>query len=326
VAGRRVWPQAALAVTLAATAAYLLAGYPYGPIFVATLIGVYSLAVHLGGWRSLAGSGAALAVVLAADAPRSAASGILPWSQHALPWSLLLVAAWAVGTIVRLRHEAVASSRQEDARRQAYEQRLEIAREVHDVVGHGLAVINMQANIAVHVRERRPEQADQALEAIRQASKDSLDQLRRTLAVFREGEGGDAPREPAPGLSELPSLVGTMEGSGLPVELEIAGARGQVPAAVDLAAYRILQESLTNVLRHAGGASALVRLAYAQEALEVEVTNTNGGHHRGAPRPPGHGIAGMRERASAVGGELEAGPRPEGGFRVHARLPLAEGR
>jgi signal transduction histidine kinase len=232
-----------------------------------------------------------------------------------------------VGTTVRLRREAVARGRQEAARRQAYEQRLEIAREVHDVVGHGLAVINMHANIALHVRERRPEQADQALEAIRQASKDSLDQLRRTLAVFREAEvAGEAPRGPAPGLSELASLVGTMEGSGLPVELEITGARCQVPGAVDLAAYRILQESLTNVLRHAGGASALVRLAYAPEALEVEVTNGNGGHHRGPPRPPGHGIAGMRERATAVGGELQAGPRPEGGFRVRAQLPLTLGR
>jgi signal transduction histidine kinase len=325
VAVRRVWPPAALAVTLAATVGYLLAGYPYGPILLATVIGVYSLAVHLGGWRSLAGSGVALAAVVAAEAPRSGGSGVLDWGLRAMPWAALLLAAWAVGTIVRLRGEAVARSRQEDARRQAYEQRLEIAREVHDVVGHGLAVINMQANIALHVRERRPEQADQALQAIRQASKDSLDQLRRTLAVFREGEvGGDAPREPPPGLSELPSLVSTMEGSGLPVELEMGGARGQVPAAVDLAAYRILQESLTNVLRHAGGATALVRLAYSPEALEVEVTNAHGGNSRGAPRPPGHGIAGMRERASAVGGDLEAGPRPEGGFRVRARLPLTD--
>ena len=326
VAGRRVWPPAALAVTLVATAVYVLAGYPYGPIFGATVIGVCTLAVSVGGWQSLVGPGLAAAVLLGAEAPRSATSGWLAWSQHALSWCVLLLAAWALGTIVRVRHESIARSRQEEARRQAYEQRLEIAREVHDVVGHGLAVINMQASVALHVRERRPEQAEMALETIRQASKDSLEQLRRTLAVFREDGDGGAARAPNPGLAELPALVSTMEASGLSLDVEISGARRPLPAAVDLAAYRILQESLTNVLRHAGATAARVRLAYSPRHLEVEVTNSDGGQSRAPSRSPGHGIAGMRERASTLGGLLEAGPVPGGGFRVRAELPLAASR
>ena len=172
-------------------------------------------------------------------------------------------------------------------------------------------MINMQAGIALHVRDRHPEQAEVALETIRQTSKDSLEQLRRTLAVFREPEDGAAPRQPAPGLAQLPSLVRTMEDSGLPVELEVSGAPGLVPVAVDLAAYRIVQESLTNVLRHADATSAWVRVAYAPRHVEVEVVNPGGGHPQGPSRSPGHGVAGMRGQSieNPASGERIRGPR-----------------
>lgn len=240
---------------------------------------------------------------------------------------MLPLSAMAVSTVTMVRKRSTARSRQEEVRRQAYEQRLELAREVHDVVGHWLAVINMQAAVALHVRDESPELTELALEAIRQTSKDALDQLRRMLAVFREPEaGGDAQREPPPGLAELPSLLGRLEASGLQVEVEVSGARGQVPAAVDHAAYRILQESLTNVLRHAGPTTAHVRVAYRPGSLEVGVTNLNGGRAASPTGSSGQGIVGMQERAAAVGGELDARPLPGGGFRVRARFPLIPSR
>ncbi|MBO0684678.1 MAG: sensor histidine kinase, partial [Candidatus Dormibacteraeota bacterium] len=225
------------------------------------------------------------------------------------------------------RKRSTARGRQEEVRRQAYEQRLEVAREVHDVVGHWLTVINMQAAVALHVRDEYPELSELALETIRQTSKDALDQLRRMLAAFRAPEaGGDVPPEPRPGLPELPSLLGIFEASGLQVVLEVTGARGEVPAAVDHAAYRILQESLTNVIRHAGATTANVRVAYRPRTLEVDVTNLNGGHARAPTASTGQGIVGMQERAAAVGGDLDAGPLPDGGFRVRARFPLTQSR
>jgi signal transduction histidine kinase len=188
---------------------------------------------------------------------------------------------------------------------------------VHDVVGHGLAAINMQAEIALHLLHRKPEQAEAALTAISRTSKQGLDELRATLTAVR----GDAGRAPMPGHGELPALRDRLAHAGLPVSLTIEGEPdGPLPGAVDLAAYRIVQEALTNVLRHAGATSAEVAITYAPGALELEVTDRGLG---GVPSGPGSGIAGMRERAAALGGELTAGPRPGGGFRVHAALPVA---
>jgi signal transduction histidine kinase len=212
-------------------------------------------------------------------------------------------------------------------RRRAYEERLRIAQEVHDVVGHGLAVINLQAAVALHVVGRRPEQAEVALAAIKRSSKDALEELRGTLAVFRQPQPDhpDGAWRPAPGLGQLDGLVTAVAEGGLSVEVAVSGERADLSAAVDLAAYRIVQESLTNVVRHAGPATATVRVGYEPGAVVVEIADTGRGRPSGAARPAGHGIAGMRERAAAVGGTLEAGPSAEGGFRVRARLPFGDG-
>jgi signal transduction histidine kinase len=179
--------------------------------------------------------------------------------------------------------------------------------------------------VAVHVLDRRPEQARAALLAIKQASREALQELRATVGVLRQlGEQGGS-RAPLPGLAQLDTLVAGAAGAGRPVEVTVEGERVELPLAVDLAVYRIVQESLTNVARHAGPAKATVRLAFGSREVVVEVTDDGRGAAAGAhPDGGGHGIAGMRERAMALGGELAAGPRPQGGFHVRARLPLGD--
>jgi signal transduction histidine kinase len=238
----------------------------------------------------------------------------------------LLLPAWAIGTVVRLGQEAERRAHQDETRRRADQERLRIAQEVHDVVGHGLAVINLQAGVALHVVGRRPEQAEVALAAIKRSSKEALEELRGTLAVFRRPDNGGGPWRPAPGLGQLQALAAAMAEGGLPVQVTVTGQRADLLAAVDLAAYRIVQESLTNVARHAGPATATVRIDYQPDALVLEIADTGAGRVSGAVRPAGHGLAGMRERAAAVGGTLQAGPSADRGFLVRARLPLGVGR
>ena len=325
IAGRRVKPLTALALATAATVVYLLARYPFGPIFVAPMVTLYTVGAALPARRSAVACAAVFAACVAADL---LASGPLSSPVNVLQsvlWHGWLLLAWGAGLVMRAGRETVKHDREAEARRRAYEERLQIAREVHDVVGHGLAVINMQAGVALHVLDRRPEQARLALDAIKQSSKDALDELRGTLAIFRQGEPG-ASRGPAPGLDQLPSIVSAMRDSGLLVELVVDGEHVALPAAVDLAAFRIVQESLTNVLRHAGPTSADVHVTYGPREVMLEITDRGRGRASADHPVNGHGIAGMRERAAAVGGRLEAGPRADGGFRVSARLPLAEGR
>ncbi len=309
---RRTWPLVTLAVSTAATAVYLAFQYPYGPVILVMAFAMFSAALRLPVRRSLPACGVAVAAVIAAGL----------FSVESYPDSVLLLASsawvllpWAVGTVVQVRREAQAQAREEARRDSAYEQRLQIARDVHDVVGHGLAVINMQAGIALHVLEKRPEQAAVALEAIKRTSKEALDELRTTLAVYRASD--PAPRGPAAGLGQLDALI---DSTGLDVALHVSGDRSELPASVDLAAYRIVQESLTNVLRHSGSVAATVRVDRAATALTVEITDEG----RGGDGRAGHGITGMRERAAAVGGTLDAGPRPGGGFAVRASLPVGE--
>jgi signal transduction histidine kinase len=316
---RRRWPLPALGLSVAAVAAYLGLRYPYGPVFLGPMVGVYTVGATLPVARSL-GAAALTGLALLVPAVVAGRPQMVTAAQD-LAWALAwLLVPWAVGAVVRLNRVSLLHDREAEDRRRAYEQRLQIAREVHDVVGHGLAVINMQAGVALHVLDRRPEQAMVALEAIRQASKESLDELRSTLAVFRQPDGGE--RRPGPGLGQLEGLASAMAEGGLPIELQVTGEPAGLPAAVDLAAYRIVQESLTNVARHAGASRATVRVACDDAQVVVEVTDD--GHARASlgRRPGGHGIAGMRERAAALGGDLQAGPRPQGGFQVRARLPL----
>lgn len=318
---RRVVPPVATAVTSLAVLGTILMGIPAGPVFLVGALQVGSLGSQASLRVSLTVAAATCALWLAGAA---VAGQVRQLPVDILIWVPLLGVPWALGRTLRVRSRLHARAQQEEERRRSYGQRLEVAREVHDVVGHSLAVITMQSGIALHVMDRRPEQARVALEAIHQQSRDALDELRATLALYRgEVDAGAAPRRPAPRLLDLPALIDTMRASGLPVELSTTGGRNGVPAAVDLAGYRIVQESLTNVLRHAGEAQARVVVDYQEEEVGIEVTDNGRARPGVRVQPGGHGIAGMRERSAAVGGALEAGPMAEGGFRVRARLPLA---
>jgi signal transduction histidine kinase len=210
---------------------------------------------------------------------------------------------------------------QHEARLRA--ERLQLARELHDVVASGFTVVNFQAALAAQVLSERPERAYEALSEIRRASGEALRELRTILGILRAVEPSAA--EGAPGAAAIGSLVSVTTKAGVPTRLTVSGRRRLLSADVDLAAYRIVQESLTNVLRHSGAASASVVLAYGDDRLLVEVED-DGVAAAACPSSPGHGILGMRERAAALGGEVDAGRRPQGGFRVRAELPLRGGR
>jgi signal transduction histidine kinase len=327
LAVRRVRPLAALSVAVGAVAGYEALRYPHGPILFVLGIAMFSIAQRVPVRASvIAGLVAGVAVVVPELVNAHLVDRLDDVSLLLVTRSGLVVLPWAVGVVTRVRREAVRRVYHTEARQAVYEQRLRIGQEVHDAVGHRLAVINMRAGIALHVLTRRPEQAAEALEAIRAASKDALDELRTTLALFRWPPDGEPARRPPPGLPDLTVLVATVRDAGVPVELVVCGAEPTVPASVGLAAYRIVQESLTNVLRHAGPARATVAVDYGHDAVVLDVTDDGRGQPGADLHPDGrrgrHGITGMRERAAAVGGALTAGPRPEGGFRVHARLPI----
>jgi signal transduction histidine kinase len=325
---RRRWPLPTLAVTTVAVSVYLVLRYPYGPVLLTVVVAVYTVASTVPWRRSVPAAAAALVVLLTHLA-------VTPFDWIGLlPGASLVAVPFAVGATVRQIRESAVRARDERIRDEAYEARLRVAQEVHDVVGHGLAAINMQAEIALHVLPKKPEQAEAALTTIARTSKEALDELRATLAVVRRSDAAEQ-RIPGPGLAQVDRLVARLAGTGVPVSVSVEGEPRDLPAAVDLAAYRVVQESLTNVLRHAGKASATVRVTYRPDGVSVEVTDTGLGESRGtlldvyvqqgAPAFTGQGINGMRMRVEAVGGEFTAGPAPGGGFRVHADLPLPGG-
>jgi signal transduction histidine kinase len=257
----------------------------------------------------------------------------LPTLEGALllgAWLAVLVIAAEAVRIQRERTSESRASRQLELKRQTSEERLQMARDLHDVIGHNISLINVQAGVGLDLMDSHPEQARVALTAIRTVSKEALDELRTMLAALRQ-DGEEAPRSPAPGLSRLPELIELTCAAGLVVDTEIVGNPASLPAAIDLAAYRIIQESLTNVARHGSLAKATVRIAYEPDSLAIDVLNSG---RPGAVTIPanrgdsalgaGSGIIGMWERAAALGGDLEAGPRPGGGFAVAARLPIGD--
>jgi signal transduction histidine kinase len=220
---------------------------------------------------------------------------------------------------VEQRAEETERASEEVARRRAVEERLRIARELHDSLTHSISVIQVQAGVAVHLARKRGEEVPPALLAIQEAGADATRELRATLGVLRSEEDGDGS-----GLCQLDGLVARARAAGLPVTMTVTGAERPLPAAVDQAAYRIVQEALTNVSRHAGHACASVHLHYAPEILAVQVVDDGKGAVTSAgtrPAGPGLGLVGMRERVSALGGRLQAGPQDDGGFRVRAELP-----
>ena len=217
------------------------------------------------------------------------------------------------------RADEAVRTKDEAARRRAMEERLRIARDLHDSLTHSISVICVQAGVAVHLARKRGEEVPEALLAIQEAGADAARELRTTLSVLRTAEDGDGS-----GLGQLHHLVERARAAGLPVTVTVTGAERALPPEVDEAAYRIVQEALTNVSRHAGRASASVQLHYTPDFLSVRVDDDGLGADSGTgPRPtgPGLGLIGMRERAAALGGRLSAGPRDGGGFQVHAEFP-----
>lgn len=319
---RRRYPVAVLLTVFGATLAYFALGYTDGPIWIALVVAY--LAAIMAGHRLLT---AIVAVI---------GYALFPWFDYLLrdgaapsfsglaglaAWLLLLFGA---GEWIRLRRERAAEAvriREGEAMRRASEERLRIAQELHDALGHHLSLINVQAGVALHVNEQLPDEVREALSAIKQASKEGLTELRSVLDILRQ-DGERAPRSPMSTLDRVQELIGQARAAGLNVDLTTEGAARPLPFGVDVAAFRILQEALTNVARHAGRASATVRIEYGDRELVVQVDDDGRGTVSANGDGGGKGIVGMRERASALGGRLEAGPRPEGGYRVRARLPL----
>jgi signal transduction histidine kinase len=224
----------------------------------------------------------------------------------------------------RLRQQwsmAKAHGKEEEARRRATEERMRIARELHDIVAHNISVINVQANTALHLMDRQPERARSALQTINDVSKQALVELRSVLGVLRAVDE-DAPRSPAPSLAHLDELLESARAAGLAVAVEEIGVPQPLPSEVDLAAYRIIQEALTNTARHSGSKGAVVRVSYGEHDLVIEVDDDGARQAPASSNGSGSGILGMGERVAALGGHLEAGAKGGGGFRVRACVPI----
>lgn len=310
---RRRWPIATLLVAAVATSAYLVIGYSYGPILIAFAVAVYTVARYVAVPRAAPAAGLSLVVLLAhtliGDSPVGA-DGIVPGSA----W---VVVPFALGITVRVAREAAQREREEMLRQRADDERFRVAQEVHDVVGHGLAAIKMQSDVALHVMPKKPEQAEAALQAISRTSSDALEELRATLDVVRRA-GVDSARSPVAGLAGLDELRQRMSDAGVQVEVETVGDRRTVPAVVDLTGYRIVQESLTNVLKHGENKVATVRVEYQTDTVLITVSNPAA---RVSITGNGLGIAGMQKRVTSLGGEFTAGSTGDGRFEVRAVIP-----
>ena len=330
LAARRRFPGAVLALCVATGLAVAALGLPPVVLGLAILVAVYSVAAYGGRWLALAG--------LAAAELGSAAIQLTPGRFQAptvISNGLVIGAAWLLGHFVGVRRAYTARleqtaelerARAELARQAVADERLRLARELHDVVAHSISVIAVQSGVGAHIANTQPQEAAKALAAIEATSRAALTELRRLLGVLRQEGEPQGSLAPVPGLADLDTLLAELAKAGLAVRLRIEGTASPLPAGVDLSAYRIVQEALTNVVKHAGPASAQVTVGYHDQDVTVEVTDDG----RGSTPPTGdgrarvgHGLIGMRERVAAFGGDLEAGPRPGGGFRVAARLPFA---
>jgi signal transduction histidine kinase len=333
---RRRWPVPTLAATTTAAAVYMTLTSTHGWVVAAPLIALYHLADNTSDRRRLLVTGASAALALVGVPALFASASWLGAENLAVTAACGL--ALAAGDASRSRRAYVAAveerarraehGREQEARRRVTEERLRIARDLHDSIGHHIALINAQAGMAAHVFDHQPATARQALAHIRQASRAALDDLRDTIGLLRQPGESAAPTEPTVGVSGLSNLVASFRRSGMRVDHRVGGAVRPLPPATDVTAYRVVQESLTNVGKHAGDAAAQVRLSFGPAALHILVEDEGNGRPAPDPAPSpdrsdaGHGIVGMRERVAAVGGSLDAGPRPAGGFRVSAVLPL----
>lgn len=344
---RRRWPVAVFVTTALASLVYFGLDFPDGPGWLGLFVALYTLAAYGDGRRSLVIVGAGTTVlavgwlVAAADIEPRAAIG---WVFFRIGASVMSA---ALGESVRSRRviaaeaqeraELAERTREEEARARVDAERLRIAREVHDTVAHAIAIINVQSGVTAHVLDKRPEVAREALQAIEQTSSRALREMRAILGVLRDDDNG---RAPYPGLGQIDELATKARDAGLDINIEQTSPTTPVPSAVGSAAYRILQESITNVIRHVGPTRVTVALDPGIDVLEIRVTDA--GRRAGpgddpadpplpaqrpasadSPAKPGRGILGMRERCQLLGGDLDAKPTPGGGFEVTARLPLA---
>lgn len=327
---RSRWPLAVLCVTLGIDLAHLVDTPSYWLVPAASLVALYTYVTHAprrAAWI------AGLAVTAAITTTYTIASSQSAISGHTLARLDLGIAATALGDAVRRRRirlarvvaraEEAERTREEEARRRVTEERVRIARELHDVVAHHITLVNAQAGVAQFLMRSDPDRAYKALAHISENSRAALDELRATVGLLRQPDDAPESRQPLPSLSGLDALVESFRTSGMPVEVVRCGEPEAVAPTTDLTAYRIVQEALTNAHKHAAAATHVqVALDYRPEILRITVTDDGRpGPTRGAGS--GHGLMGMRERAAAIGGTVTAGPRPEGGFRVFALLPVA---
>jgi len=338
VALRRPFPLPAFAITTLAVAALVASGrsgLPLGSLLV--LVG-YMVAARASRRSSVPalvlGEVALLGALATSGAPRNLGS-------QTAEVALLLALAWFVGNSVSSRQEYLAEQAERErateadrARQAVRDERVRIAREMHDVIAHSLAVITVQAGAGRRLMAKRPEQAAAALESIEATGRSAQDELRVVLGLLRDEGTGTAELGPAPGLADLGALVDTVRAAGTPVELCTSGANCRLSPALELSVYRVVQEALTNVVKHTPGANATVEVSVSAREVTIEVADDGEVRAAQSPAPlPGpalrsssqHGIVGMQERAGAFGGTLTAGRAPGHGFRVSARIPLQGG-
>jgi signal transduction histidine kinase len=319
---RRRYPITVLVVCISTVLAYWVIGYPRGPVFLA-MIAALGTVVLAGHHRVAAASlviGGASFLWLGAAVHRDTA----PSFGAVVGLAAWLLVLFGAAEWIRIRTERArdaARLRDEETRRRVSDERLAIARELHDVVAHNISLINVQAATTLHLLDDGEARAVAALSTIKRVSQEVLVELRSVLGVLR-GVDESAPRAPAPTLSRVDELVAQANETGVAAHIDVEGTPRSLPAPVDLAAYRVVQEALTNVARHAGTAEAAVRVVYHGADLVVQVDDDG---RTPAVVTPGNGITGMRERVGALGGTLQAAPRPSGGFRVRAWFPLEDG-
>ena len=327
---RRSHPSLVLLLVGGAFAARVLLGFSPGIAGFGLLVAMYSVAAYEVRARRLAflvvaglGFVAGFVVFGVTGNPRSFAITVP---------SLFFVAAWLIGDYLRTRRAYVAQleertarlerERDQDRRLAADEERTRIARELHDVVAHDVSVIAIQAGAARAVQASKPEAAAQALGLIETTARETLIELNRLLGVLRGGNGATPDRSPQPGISQLAGLVEQLRAAGLEVDARVEGKAEPLPPALDLSAYRILQEATTNVLKHARARRVDIRVRYGDAMLALDIRDDGAGDGGDPASSAGHGLIGMQERVALFGGQFRAGRDPAGGFSVHARLPL----
>jgi signal transduction histidine kinase len=328
LAVRRRSPEAVMCAAGVSYLGYLALHYPLGPVPVACGVALFTLAAEgrrMAGFLALIGLAAALSALSASTSyppPHPflgtvaffIAALVIGFGTHRLLRQIAEVRSWAIWA---------ERTREEEAERRAAAERMRIARELHDVIAHNTALINIHARAAIRMAPPGNEELCSTLDLIKDASKEALRELRATVGVLRESSEDPAPLAPPPSLERIDELIDSVTSAGVTLELSRRGEPRRLSSEVEMAAYRILQEALTNVLKHAGGVNVEVTVAYGEDDVTVQVDNAAGRTVTVGPSG-GNGVIGMRQRTVLLGGEFQAGPRPGGGYRVAARLPAME--